>query len=91
MSDGYRNPSHGIRPLGGTPPRDAKSGRYGRYISATFLAGANSWAILDNFGSFLGYFGSFWVIFGPNVGANFLIYLCYFYYFLHLCRISDNF
>ena len=37
-----------------------------------FSAGANFWAILghflanfDNFGSFLGQFGQFWVIFGP--------------------------
>ena len=64
-----------------------------------FLAGANFWAILailshfwailGNFGSFLGYFGSFWVIFGPFFGAIFFwpkIYLCYFYYFLHLWR-----
>ena len=37
-------------------PRDAKSGRYGRNISAIFLAGANFWAILGHLGSFLGHF-----------------------------------
>ena len=34
-------------------------------------------------------FGPFGVIFGPFFGAKFFwsnIYLCYFYYFLHLCR-----
>ena len=34
------------------PGRDGKSGRYRRYISAIFLAGANFWAILGHFGNF---------------------------------------
>ena len=44
----------------------------------------NFWAIL----AILGHFGPFWVVFGPFFGANFVwpkIYLCYFYYFFHLC------
>ena len=45
--------------------RDAKSGRYGRYISAIFLASANFWAILDKFGSFLGHF--FVLFFWPKM------------------------
>ena len=44
--------------------RDAKSGRYGRYISAIFLAGANFWAILAIFCQFWVIFGLFWVILG---------------------------
>ena len=78
--------------------RDGKSWRYWRYISAIFLAGANFGYFLGhfgNFGSFLGHYGQFWVIFGlfwvifrPFFGAIFFWpekYLCYFYYFLHLC------
>ena len=45
------------------------------------------WVILGPFGQFWVIFGLFWVIFGPFFGANFFwpkIYLCYFYYFLHL-------
>ena len=47
------------------------------------------WQFGEILGHFLGYLGvilgHFWAIFG----ANFLwpkIYLCYFYYFLHLCK-----
>ena len=40
--------------------RDAKSGRYGRYISLLFfLAGANFLAILGHFWAIMGHFGSF--------------------------------
>ena len=42
--------------------RDAKSGRYGRYISAIFLAGANFWAILGHFWAILAILCHFWAI-----------------------------
>ena len=51
--------------------RDAKSGRYGRYISAIFLAGANFWAILVHFWTILAILGHFWAImvnFGSFLG-----------------------
>ena len=57
-----------------------------------FLVGANFWAILAILGHFwaiLGNFDSFLGYFGPFFGANFFVqkfYLCYFYYFLHLCE-----
>ena len=39
------------------PSRNAKSGRYGRYISIWTILG-HFWATLGNFGIFLGHFGS---------------------------------
>ena len=44
--------------------RDAKSWRYWRYISASFVAGANFWAILGNFWAILAILGHFWAILG---------------------------
>ena len=56
-----------------------------------FSAGANFWAILAISGNFWAILGNFWAILGhfwAIFGANFCwpkVYLCYFYYFLHLC------
>ena len=63
-------------------PEMQKVGDTGDISLLSFLAGAIFWAILGNF-------GSFWVIFGPFLGANLFwpkMYLCHFYYFLHLCH-----
>ena len=55
-----------------------------------FLSGVNFWAILGHLWAILAILGHFWAIlryFGSFFGANFFwpkIYLCYFYYFLHL-------
>ena len=79
--------------------RDAKSGKYGRYISAIFLAGANFWAILGNFWAILEILGHFWAIFvnfGSFLGHFFvLIFLAknvslLFYHFLHLCPLVSD-
>ena len=55
-----------------------------------FSAGANFWAILGHFRAISAILGPIWAILGhfwAIFGANFFwpkIYLCYFYYFLHL-------
>ena len=53
--------------------RDAKSGRYWRYISTIFLACANFWPILGHFWAILAILGHFWA----NLG-NFGSFLGYF-------------
>ena len=60
-----------------------KGGDTGDISLLFFLAGANFWAILAILGNFWAILGHF----GPFFCANFFwpkIYLCYFYYFLHL-------
>ena len=61
--------SHIVQKKGGVGPcpRDAKSGRYRRYISAIFLAAANFCAILailGHFGAILAILGHFGAILG---------------------------
>ena len=47
-------------------PRDAKSGRCGRYICAIFSAGANFWAILGHFWAISAILGHFWANLGHS-------------------------